>query len=136
MTKTVRTLTPEQPSKTALELMMKYDIGAIVIVEGASVVGIVTERDVVKQSITNDNGNLKKALGQIASKPVTTATPNTKVWDAFALMLRKKIRRLPVVEKGKLVGIVTERDLFKWVVRVVYEPNIPDDLKKLIEQSA
>jgi CBS domain-containing protein len=51
-------------------------------------------------------------------------------------MLRRKIRRLPVVQKDKLVGIVTERDLFKWVVKLVYEPNIPDDLKSLVAQSS
>jgi CBS domain-containing protein len=48
-------------------------------------------------------------------------------------MVTKKIRRLPIVERGRLVGIVTERDLFKWVIRVFYEPNVPDRIKKFVE---
>ena len=51
------------------------------------------------------------------------------------VMLRRKIRRLPVTKDGKLVGIVTERDLFKWVVGVLYAPNVPEDVKKLIAQN-
>ena len=47
-------------------------------------------------------------------------------------MVTKNIRRLPIVEEGRLVGIVTERDLFKWVIRVFYEPNIPDHIKTFL----
>jgi CBS domain-containing protein len=66
---------------------------------------------------------------------VISISPKTEAWEAFTTMLRKKIRRLPVEEKGKLVGMVTERDLFKWVVRVFYEPNIPDEFKELVAQN-
>jgi CBS domain-containing protein len=116
--------------------MVKYDIGAVVVLDKSSrVVGIMTERDVVNK-IASEGANLKAPVSKFASRPVITAGPETKVWDAFTQMLRRKIRRLPVVEKGKLVGIVTERDLFKWVVRVIYEPNIPNDLRTLIAQSS
>src|SRR5208283_1177147 len=136
MSKTVRTMAPDQPASAAVKLMVKHDIGSVVIVsDSAKVVGIITERDLMRKVMSGSKPlNLKTPVSKIASKPVITATPDTKVWDAFAQMLRNKIRRLPVIQEGKLVGIVTERDLFKWVVKVVYEPNVPDDLKKLITQ--
>src|SRR3989304_4851570 len=68
------------------------------------------------------------------SQPLVTAEPDTPSWEAFRTMLKKRIRRLPIVEKGKLVGIVTERDLFRWVLLVAYEPNIPEDIREIVEK--
>ncbi len=105
------------------------------VVKDSEVVGIVTERDIVTK-IMSPRIDLNKPISKIGSKPVVTAAPDTKVWEAFTLMLKGKFRRLPVVEAGKLVGIVTERDLFKWVVGVIYEPNIPEDVAALIAKSS
>jgi CBS domain-containing protein len=51
-------------------------------------------------------------------------------------MVRKDIVRLPVVEDDRLVGMVTERDIFRWMIQVAYEPNLPEDLRKLLESRA
>jgi CBS domain-containing protein len=51
-------------------------------------------------------------------------------------MVRKDIVRLPVVEDDRLVGMVTERDIFRWMIGVAYEPNLPEDLRKLLESRA
>lgn len=136
MTKTVRTLSPDNSIKDAVNLMTKADIGSIVITNDTGVVGIITERDIARRLIAPNGTDMDQTIGKIASKPVTTAESSTNVWDAFTIMLRRKFRQLPVVDGGKLVGIVTERDLFKWVVGVAYEPNVPPDLAKLIEQSS
>lgn len=136
MTRTVQTLSPDKSIKDAVSLMTKHDIGSVVITNGSVVVGIITERDITRRLIAPDGTNMDQTISAISSKPVITAESSTKVWDAFAIMLRKKFRQLPVVDEGKLVGIVTERDLFKWVVGVAYEPNVPADLAKLIEQSS
>ena len=82
--------------------------------------GIITERDIVRR-ITKDFEYLNRRLRETATKPVVTVSPDTPVLAAFALLLKKKIRRLPVMEGGELLGIVTERDLFKWVVEVGHE---------------
>jgi CBS domain-containing protein len=50
------------------------------------------------------------------------------------LMVRKDILRLPVIEGDRLVGMVTERDVLRWLIRVAYEPNMPEDLEKLLEK--
>lgn len=134
MTRHVFTLGPQNRTIDALDAMVQRDIGAVPIVDQGKLVGIITERDIVKQ-ITQSFDYLQRKLSETGRRTVITVTPSTPLWEAFATLLRNKIRRLPVVDDGKLVGIVTERDLFKWVVKVAYEPNVPDDLKKLIEQN-
>ncbi len=133
MAKRVLTLNPQNRTIDALDLMVKNDIGTVPIVDQGKLVGIITERDIVKE-ITKSFDYLEKKLSETGTRSVVTVTSSTPLWEAFALLVRNKIRRLPVVENGKLVGIVTERDLFKWVVKVAYEPNVPEDLKELIAQ--
>ena len=134
MSKTVYTLPPIKKTVDALDVMVKKNIGALVVVERGKIIGIITERDIVRE-ITKSSDYLDRRLSETSKRSVITVDPKTPLWEAFALMLKNKIRRLPVVKNGKLVGIVTERDLFKWVVKVTYEPNIPEDLRKLIAQN-
>lgn len=135
MSKTVRTIGAEDDVSSVLKMMIKYGIGSVVMVEGKGPTAIVTERDVVRR-LSNDGYDVLEAkVADIASKPLITVSPSTEIWVAFRLMVEKHVRRLPVIDGGKLVGIVTERDLFKWVVKVTYEPNIPDSLKRLIAQN-
>jgi CBS domain-containing protein len=131
MSKKVITLTPTRKTIDALEAMVKKDIGAVVIMERGKLYGIITERDIVRK-ITKDFDYLDTPLKETATRPLVTVSPSTPIWEAFAKMLRNKIRRLPVVKDEKLVGIVTERDLFKWAVRIAYEPNLPEDVRKLV----
>ena len=135
MSLTVWTIEPEAPVESALKLMAKHDVGCLVVARGGEVVGIITERDIVRKMIGKGWKGLKQPVIEIASRPVISISPDTKVWEAFTTMLRKKIRRLPVEDHGKLVGLVTERDLFKWVVGVFYEPNIPEEFRKLVAQN-
>ena len=135
MSKTVRIISPDGTVGEALKLMAKYDVGCLVIVRGGKPVGVVTERDIVRKMIDKRWKGLEQRVIEIASQPVISIPPDTEAWEAFTTMLRKKIRRLPVEKGGKLVGLVTERDLFKWVVRVFYEPNIPEEFKELVAQN-
>jgi CBS domain-containing protein len=130
-TKVVTVKSTEKASK-ALQAMVRHKIGSIVVVEKGKPVGILTERDISTRIAKGQNvrGMLVR---NIMSKPLFTIAPSTEVWQAVEQMVRKDIRRLPVMEGDKLVGMVTERDIFRWVIKVAYEPNIPEDLKKLVE---
>ncbi len=66
------------------------------------------------------------------STPIQTATPDTEIWRAFETMIKLGVRRLPIVQDGKLIGIVTEKDLTRWVLRVFYEPSLPEEIKPLV----
>jgi CBS domain-containing protein len=136
MSRKVFGLPPSKRTIDALELMIKKDIGSVPVLERGKLYGIITERDIVRE-ITASFDYLNRPLSKTAKKQVVTVTPGTEIWEAFTVMLKNKIRRLPVVTKaGKLVGIVTERDLFKWVVAVAYEPEIPDEIKELIKRNS
>lgn len=116
----------------AAQLMIQHDIGSVIVVEGKNPVGIITERDITKQVIKG-NAVLKKPVKQAMSKPLVTAKPNMPIQEAFELMLKNKIRRLPILDGGGLTGIVTTQDIMRWVLRVSYEPNIPKHIKAILE---
>lgn len=116
----------------AAQLMIQHDIGSVVVVEGKNPVGIVTERDITKQVIKGKDV-LKIPIEQVMSKPLLTATPNLAVQDAFELMLKNKVRRLPILDGKELKGIVTTQDIMRWVLRVSYEPNVPKHIEAILE---
>ncbi len=76
--------------------------------------GRFTERDLTRR-ILDDPDLLGREVGEVMSSPLTTVGPDDEVVFIFRLMAEKRIRRLPVVEDGRLVGMVTERDLLQWV---------------------
>ena len=130
-TKVVTVKTTDKVSK-ALQMMVRHKIGSIIVVDKGKPVGILTERDVSTRMARGQNVR-GMAVGRVASKPLVTISPSAEVWRAVEQMVRKDIRRLPIMEGDRLVGIITERDVFRWVIRVAYEPNIPEDLARLIE---
>jgi CBS domain-containing protein len=132
MSSPVTTVKTTDRLSAAANKMVKQNIGSVVVVEGKEPAGIITERDVTRQVIRG-SGILRKPAKKIMSKLVVTASPHTTIQEAFELMLKNKVRRLPVLENGKLVGIVTEKDLMRWVLRVSYEPNIPPHIKAILE---
>ena len=130
-TKVVTVNATEKVAK-ALSTMVRQKIGSIIVVDKAKPVGILTERDISTRVAKGQN--LKSmALKSAMSKPLVTAPPSMEIEDAVAHMVKNDIRRLPILEDGKLIGIVTERDVMYWLVKVAYEPNLPEDLKALLE---
>ena len=101
--------------------MIDHDIGAVVVVDGTTAVGVFTERDLTRR-LLDDEGLLDREVGEVMSTPVTTVNPADEVVFIFRLMTEQGIRRLPVVDGGQLVGIVTERDLLRWVDAVATSP--------------
>jgi len=116
----------------AAQTMVQHNIGSVVVVDGSKPVGIITERDITKQVVKGEEV-LKGPVDDVMTKALVTAQPNMPIQEAFELMLMKKIRRLPIVENNSIVGIVTEKDLMRWVLRVSYEPNIPKHIKMILD---
>ena len=112
MTQKVRTVQGNASIIECVKIMKQAEIGSIVIVENDAPVGIFTERDLVNR-IGEGQDNLKLPVSQVMSKPLTVISPKATIWDAITLMGRLSIRRLPVVGNGKLVGILTERDVLR-----------------------
>lgn len=120
MTRDVVTVEPDDPVERAVRLMVDHGIGAVVVQEAGRAVGVFTERDLTR-GILEHADMLGWRVGNAMSAPVVSTEPDQQIVDAFGLMNDKGIRRLAIIENGRLVGIVTERDLLKWVGAVAAE---------------
>lgn len=114
MTKPVATVTPSDSILHAVSVMVDKEIGCVVVLQGKPV-GILTERDILKQ-IRKGIDFMHVPVKEVMSKPVVTIASTDDPLKALSMMTDRKIRRLPVVEREKLVGIVTERDLVRWIL--------------------
>ena len=121
--------------ENALRKMVRQKIGSIIAVEKGKPVGILTERD-ISIKVAKAHGLRGLTVKKMMSRPLITVGPSTDIWDAVEEMVRKDIRRLPVIGDGKLIGMVTERDVLRWLLITAYEPNIPKDLNQLLETRA
>lgn len=121
MTRNVVTVNPDEVATKAAKLMTERKIGSIVVMSRDEVAGIVTERDVVEKIASRGVNPDTVKVRDIMSSPVITCTSDTLVSDAVKLMRERRIRHLPIVDKGKLVGIVAARDLISlgWTV-IIY----------------
>ena len=133
-TKVVKVNASEKVGK-ALQMMVRDKIGSIVVIEKGKPVGILTERDVSMRVAKGQNVR-GMTIRNVMSKPLFTIAPSAEVWQAVEQMVRKDIVRLPVVDGGRLVGMVTERDIFRWMIKIAYEPNLPNDLMELVKSRA
>jgi len=100
--------------------MKKYNIGSIIIVNSANnPIGIVTERDLVINILAENKDPKSIRVSSIMSKPLISVTKDASLVDAARLMSKKRIRRLAVMDKGFLVGIVTARDILKVAPEII-----------------
>ena len=120
MTREVVAVSPDDPVEGAVRSMIDHEIGAVVVLEGKAPVGILTERDLMRRML-DERDVLSARVDAVMSAPVVTTRPDVEMVDAFDLMNARNVRRLPVVERDELVGIVTERDLLRWVSAVAAE---------------
>jgi CBS domain-containing protein len=91
--------------------MRDFDVGAVLVLDNGHVGGILTDRDIVVRGIASGNYPATVKVGEICSRDLTLLSPTDSVEEAVSLMREKAIRRLPVVEQGKPVGILSLGDL-------------------------
>ncbi|MDH5793055.1 MAG: CBS domain-containing protein [Candidatus Bathyarchaeota archaeon] len=113
MVKKVITTKQEATIEDAIKLMNKYEIGCLVVVENGKPVGIITERDLLKRVLAKSKELRNMKVMEIMSEPLISVEPNTEIEEAAKLMFQKKIKKLPIVEKGKLLGLVTLTDILR-----------------------
>jgi CBS domain-containing protein len=95
----------------AARTMRDANIGDVVVLENGQVRGILTDRDIVVRALAEGRDPTQTAVGDICSRELTTLSPHDAIGDAMAVMRDKALRRLPVVEEGRPVGIVSLGDL-------------------------
>jgi CBS domain-containing protein len=111
MTQNPKTCGPQDSVVDVAKLMASEDVGPIPVVEGDKLVGIVTDRDIVVRVVAEGRDAQSTTLGEIASSDVATVSPDDDLDRALELMGSKQIRRLPVVQGQRLVGIVAQADI-------------------------
>jgi CBS domain-containing protein len=109
MTKGVLTIDAEKTVFEAAELMSQKEVGDVVVLEGEIPRGIVTERDFVRRVVAKKTP-LDAKISDVMSKPLITISPEASLKEAARTMVSNRIRRLPVVEQHKLVGIIAVSD--------------------------
>lgn len=115
MAKEINTIEQGKALRDGVSSMKKSNVGCIIVLEGAKPIGIFTERDLLRK-IADGPECLEWPMSRVMSKPLTVISPSATIWDAISLMGRLGIRRLPVVNKEKLVGILTEADVLRLVL--------------------
>ena len=112
MQKDVVTVCPDETPVTATKIMAEKNVSSIVVVDNSKVIGILTEADLLKKGILTKSCTEELKISQIMSAPVEVVSPDLFVLDAGNIMKTKQIKRLPVVAHDRLVGIVTQTDIF------------------------
>jgi CBS domain-containing protein len=102
---------PEDTVLDAIKVLASENIGAAVVVVGDQLVGIFSERDYTRKVVLKGRHSESTRVEEIMTKNVVCVTPRTKTRDCMALMSEKSIRHLPVVEDGRVVGMVSIRDI-------------------------
>jgi len=102
---------PELSVLEAIKVLASEDIGAAVVMNGERLVGIFSERDYTRKVILKGRSSDSTRVEEIMTPNVITVTPRTKTRDCMAIMTEKTIRHLPVVDDGRVVGMVSIRDI-------------------------
>jgi CBS domain-containing protein len=111
MTSEVRACEPTATVSDVAKLMATEDVGPIPVVEDGRLVGIVTDRDIVVNVVAQGKDVNSTTVGDIASRDLVTIAPDQDVDEALTLLAERQVRRLPVVDGDRLVGIVAQADI-------------------------
>jgi CBS domain-containing protein len=114
-TSAIWTVAPEAMVYEAIKFMAEKNIGALPVVSGGRLVGILTERDYARKVALQGKTSRTTTVFEIL-EPCITVSPDDSVEDCMRLMTEKRVRHLPVLENGNVVGIVSIGDLVNWII--------------------
>jgi len=113
---TVHTIAPTASVFDAVKLMAEKNIGALMVKEGENVVGVVTERDYARKVVLMAKSSKETPVREIMTSPVRFVRPEQTSEECMALMTENRLRHLPVMDKGRMIGLVSIGDLVKDVI--------------------
>jgi CBS domain-containing protein len=126
MTKDIASVNREDTVERAAQMMKEYNVGSIPVVSENKIVGIVTDRDIVLRSAAEGENIERQQVKDIMTSNPVVGKPDMDVHEAASLMSDRQIRRLPIVDRDNLVGIVSLGDL-------AVEPKLQDDAESALK---
>jgi CBS domain-containing protein len=109
-------VSPDACVYDAIEIMAQKYVGALLVVSESNLVGVVSERDYARKVILQGKSSKQTQVKEIMTSPAIFVTPDHTVEESMRIMTEKHIRHLPVVEDGKILGVVSIGDLVKWMI--------------------
>ena len=113
---TIHTITPSASVYDAVKLMAEKNVGALLVSEGAKIAGIITERDYARKIILMGRASKDTPVRDIMTSEVMYVRPDQTSEECMALMTENRIRHLPVIDGGKLIGLISIGDLVKDII--------------------
>ena len=108
---------PENTIFEALQTMAEKDIGAVMVIENENLVGMFSERDYARKIVLHGYTSKEAKVGDFMTKAVITVSPDTTINDCMALMTANRIRHLPVMDRNRIVGLISIGDVVNSVIR-------------------
>jgi CBS domain-containing protein len=121
----VKTTMPNSTVQEAAKKMSDYSIGCLIVVDKGKLSGIVTERDMIRKLMAKGKSPSKTPIKSIMTKDVIMIAPDTDIEEASEVMIDKRIKKLPVLEKDNLIGIITAMDI------VAAQPKLIEQISEL-----
>ena len=112
----VWSLSPEASVYEAIQMMSEKQVGALLVMSSHHLVGFISERDYARKVILQGRSSRDTLVSEIMSSPVTTVSPGQTIDECMRLMTANRIRHLPVMEHGRVTGIVSIGDLVRWII--------------------
>jgi CBS domain-containing protein len=113
---TVWSIAPTAMIFDAIALMADKNIGALPVVENDKLIGIISERDYTRKVILKGKSSKETRVQEIMTQQLVTANPDDTVVDCMRVMTEKRVRHLPVMEEGKMTGMLSIGDVVKWLI--------------------
>jgi len=126
MTTEVKTVSPKSTIQEAAKLMSQFRIGCLLVAEKKALVGIITESDIMREVVSKNMLPSKAKVEEFMTREVVAVGPDTEIEDAADAMTERNVKRLPVIYKNQLVGIVSAVDI------VAAEPKLMEQIAKIV----
>lgn len=109
-------VSPQTTVFDALKLMREKNVGALLVMKDDRLVGIFSERDYARKVAIEGRDSRHTPVRDITTAPVHTITPQTPISECMAMMSRHRVRHLPVLEEGRVVGVISVGDVVQWII--------------------
>jgi CBS domain-containing protein len=127
----INTVHPDTSITECIQLMNDQNIGAALVTEDDKLVGIFTERDALNKVLPEGIDPISTKISEVMTKDPVCVDPSTTVEEAMSIVTNRKVRHLPILHNGKLVGIVSSGDLTHWLVE-----DRESEIRELVDVAA